>query len=210
MAAGARITDAVTHLASRGNLRSAVRLVRTREPERLRWRAAVSTLTREAGHMRGGDRMRVEEPIRELVLNMGDIFLQREVVLDARLHRVDLDRGEILPRWTLGDLHRLAFLARTDLSLLERYVALPGSYDELIDTAAVVLAGRAFSNVFKQRAHRLWLSVPDQDMPGTQVEQHRFVLARADQEVEQSRRWGALAKTLADAAERMGLASVSS
>lgn len=198
MAAGARITDAVAHFRNRGNFRSAIKLIRAREPERLRWRAAVSTLTLEAGNLRGCDRMRVEEPIRELVLDLSDFILQREVVLDARLHRVDLDRGEILPRWTFGDLRRLAFLAQTDLTLMQRYVALPSSFDEPIDTAAVVLAGRSFANVFKQRAQRLWLSVPDQDMPGGQVAQHRFVLARADQEVEQSRRWGALAKTLAD------------
>jgi hypothetical protein len=198
MAAGARITDAVAHFRNRGNMRSAIKLIRAREPERLRWRAAVSTLTLEAGAMRGRDRMRVEEPIRELVLDLSDFILQREVVLDARLHRVDLDRGEILPHWTFGDLRRLSFLAQTDLALLQRYIALPSSFDEPIDTAAVVLAGRSFANVFKQRAQRLWLSVPDQDIPGAQLEQHRFVLARAEQEVEQSRRWGALAKTLAD------------
>lgn len=197
MAAGARITDAVAHFRNRGNFRSAVKLVRTREPERLRWRAAVSGLTLDAGRMRGGERMRVEEPLRELVLNLGDAILQREVVLDARLHRVDLDRGEILPRWTFGDLRRLSFLAQTDLTLLQRYVALPNGYDEPIDTAAVVLAGRAFANVFKQRAQRIWLSVPDQDGPGEKQDNHRFMLARADSEVESSRRWGALSKTLA-------------
>src|ERR1700712_4588435 len=193
MAAGARITDAVAHFRSRGNFRSAVKLVRAKEPERLRWRAAVSGLTLDAGRMRGGDRMRIEEP----VLAMNDLILQREVVLDARLHRVDLDRGEILPRWTFGDLRRLSFLAQTDLTLLQRYVTLPGAYDAPIDTAAVVLAGRSFANVFRTRAQRLWLNVPDQDL-GPTLEHHRLMLIRADQEVEQSRRWGALAKTLGD------------
>ena len=200
MAAGARITDAVTHFRSRGNFRSAVRLVRTREPERLRWRAAIAALTSDAGAMQGNERMYVEEPIREMVLDMDDVFLQREVVLDARLHRVDLDRGEILPRWTFGDLRRLAFIAQTEITLLQRYVALPSSFDAPIDTAAIVLAGRSFSNVFRQRAERLWLSVPDGDMPGPKLEHHRFVLERADQEAEQSRRWGALAKALASRA----------
>jgi hypothetical protein len=198
MAAGARITDAVAHFRNRGNYRSAVKLVRAKEPERLRWRAAVSGLTLDAGRLRGGDRMRVEEPIRELVLNMSDLILQREVVLDARLHRVDLDRGEILPRWTFGDLRRLSFLAQTDLTLLQRYVTLPAGFDASIDTAAVVLAGRSFANVFRTRAQRLWLTVPDQDGPGPVLEHHKLLLARAEQEVEQSRRWGALAKTLAD------------
>lgn len=197
MAAGARITDAVSHFRTRGNFRSAVKLVRAREPERLRWRAAIAALTLDAGGMRGNERMYLEEPIREMVLDLDDNILQREVVLDARLHRVDLDRGEILPRWTFGDLRRLAFLAHADLTLLQRYVALPSTFDEPIDTAAVVLAGRSFSSVFRQRAERLWLSVPDRDMPGPQLDHHRFMLERADQEAEHSRRWGALAKTLA-------------
>jgi hypothetical protein len=196
MTAGARITDAVTHFRSRGNLKSAVRLVRTRLPERLRWRAAVGALTLDAGRMLGGDRWRVEEPIRELVLALDDVFLQREVVLDARLHRVDLDRGEILPRWTFGELRRMAFIAGTDLDLLGRYVPLPSEFDSAIDTAAVVLAGRAFSNTFRQRAERLWLSVPDQDGPEPKMKHHAYMLERANEDAERSQRWAALSKTL--------------
>jgi hypothetical protein len=197
MTAGARITDAVTHFARRGNFRNAVRLVRLRPPERLRWRAAVGTLTLDAGRLSGSDRMRLEEPIRELVLDLSDAFLRREVVLDARLHRVDLDRGEVLPRWTFGDLHRLSFLARTELDLLRRYVPLPTSFEAAIDTAAVVLAGRAFSNNFRQRAERLWLSVPDQDGPEPLRLHQRMILERAELDAESSKRWSALAKTLA-------------
>jgi alkylhydroperoxidase family enzyme len=196
MTAGARITDAVNHFAKRGNFRSAVRLVRTRTPERLRWRAAVGTLTLDAGKLLGADRMRLEEPIRELVLDLSDAFLQREIVLDARLHRVDLDRGEVLPRWTLGDLRRLSFLARTEVDLMRRYVALPNDFEAAIDTAAVVLTGRAFANMFRQRAERLWLSVPDQDGPEPLRLHQRFILERADLEAERSKRWAALAKTL--------------
>ncbi len=50
---------------------------------------------------------------------------------------------------------------------MRRDVALPTSFDAQIDTAAVVLAGRAFANAHRQRAERLWLSVPDQDGPRT-------------------------------------------
>ncbi len=197
MTAGARITDAVNHFARRGNFRSAVKLVRTRTPERLRWRAAVGTLTFDAGRLAGTERMRLEEPIREMVLDLGDAFLQREIVLDARLNRVDLDRGEVLPRWTLGDLRRLSFLARTELDMMRRYVVLPTSFDAQIDTAAVVLTGRAFANAHRQRAERLWLSVPDQDGPEPLRLHQRFILERADLEAERSKRWAALAKTLA-------------
>ncbi len=197
MTAGARITDAVGHFRTRGNWKSAVKLLRGREPERLRWRAAVGGLTLDAGRMAGSDRMRVEEPIRELVLDLDDVFLQREVILDARLNRVDLDRGEVLPCWTMKELRRLAQIARADVSLLQRYVALPSEFEAPIDTAAVVLAGRAFSNMFRQRAQKLWLRVPDQEGPEPVMLHHRFMLQRAEQDAELGRRWGALAKTLA-------------
>jgi hypothetical protein len=38
--------------------------------------------------------------------------------------------------------------------------------------------------------------VPDPDGPGPKQDHHRFMLARADQEVESGRKWGALSKTL--------------
>ena len=191
MAAGARITDAVTHYRAGGNFRGAVRLVRAREPERLRWRAAVAALMQDASRMDGRDRMRIEEPIRELVLALDDVILRREVVLDARLHRIDLDRGEVLPRWTVGDLRRLAFLAQTDLALLHRYVPLSDAFDSMIDTAAVVLAGRALSNVYRQRAQRHWAGGADAGLATLELHRER---ARAD--VALSQRWSALAKTL--------------
>jgi hypothetical protein len=69
-------------------------------------------------------------------------------------------------------------------------------FDALIDTAAAALAGRAFANLFRQRAQRRWLSMPDAHGVSSQPEQHRLLLARADQEAELSRRWGALAHAL--------------
>ena len=86
---GARVTDAVDYHARRGEMRGAVRVVRTRVPERFRWRAAVAEVTGVAGSLRGLERMRVEEPVREIVLDLSDDSLQREVVLDARRRGVD-------------------------------------------------------------------------------------------------------------------------
>src|SRR4051812_9048594 len=94
---GARVTDEVIYWRMRGELRRAVRVVRVRKPERLRWRAALATVTEAAAPLRGFDRMVVEEPVREIVLDLDDRILRREAVLDARQHGVDLDRGEVLP-----------------------------------------------------------------------------------------------------------------
>jgi hypothetical protein len=57
--------------AARGELRGAVSIVRHRAPERFRWRRAVGLVSQTAGVLLGRDRMRVEEPIRELVLDLG-------------------------------------------------------------------------------------------------------------------------------------------
>ena len=57
---GSRITDAVEYWRRRGELRGAVTIVRTREPERFRWRRAVSTVSASVGSLRGKDRLRVE------------------------------------------------------------------------------------------------------------------------------------------------------
>jgi hypothetical protein len=60
MGAGVRITDEVNFWRRRGDLRRAVRVVRDREPERLRWRSAISSVAETAGELRGIDRLRVE------------------------------------------------------------------------------------------------------------------------------------------------------
>ena len=62
-----------------GDLKRAVRVVRTRVPERLRWRAAVAGVSEAAAPLRGRERFLIEEPVRELVLDLDDTILRREV-----------------------------------------------------------------------------------------------------------------------------------
>ena len=69
---GARITDVVSYHAQRGEMRGAVRIVRERPAERFRWRKAVAGVNKIAGALRGMERMRVEEPVREVVLDLSD------------------------------------------------------------------------------------------------------------------------------------------
>ena len=193
---GARVTDAVGFFARRGELRGAVREVSRRVPERFRWRKAVCGVNKVAGRLRGLDRMRVEEPIRELVLDLGDADLRREVVLDARRAGVDLDRGEVLPRMTLADLRRLAFLTRVDVRRIARHMKLPEDFRAPIDTAGSVVVGRYLSEHHRQRAHKLWLSVPDPDGPGPLRLHHRYMLERAERDRDEAERWAALAQAL--------------
>lgn len=193
----ARVTDAVQFYAERGERRSAVREVRARRPDKFRWRSAVGRLTSEAGHMRGLDRLRVEEPVREVVVDLSDEHLRREVVIDARRNNVDLDRGEILPMHRMGDLRMYAHLVGADIGLIQRYVALPEDFDAPVDTAGVVLVARAMANQHRRRAQRIWLELPDPDDPlAVPMLHHRYLGERAQRDAESAKRWTALTSTL--------------
>lgn len=193
---GARITDAVNYYQRHGQLKGAVRAVRNRVPERLRWRSAVGALTQTAGGLRGLERMRVEEPIREVVLDMPDENLRTEVVLDARRNGVDLDRGEVLPVRTMGDIRRFAFLTQVDLRMVQRYLKMPLDFHRRVDVAGVVIVARAMAHHHKMRAHKLWLDLPDPDGPVLWTPDHRALNQRAEWDMTLSQRWGAFAKAV--------------
>jgi len=147
--------------------------------------------------MRGLDRLRVEEPVREVVVDLDDALLRREVVIDARRNNVDLDRGEVLPFHRMGDLRMYSHMVGADISLIERYVALPSDFDAPVDTAGVVLVARAMSNQHRRRAQRIWLELPDADDPlATPMLHHRYLSERAQRDAEAAKRWAALSKTL--------------
>ena len=194
MSVGARVTDEVSFWRMRGELRHAVRIVRVRKPERLRWRAALATVTEAAGPLRGFERAVIEEPVRELVLELDDRILRREAVLDARKYGVDLDRGEVLPSCTRWDLKRTAFLTGVDHELLARYLVLPEDYSRPVDTAGIVVVSRAISHAHKQRAQRLAERVGQAARGLARHEQ--IMLERADYERDRARRWAALSKAL--------------
>jgi hypothetical protein len=168
-----------------------------RPPERLRWRTATSVVTSIAGRLGGLDRMRVEEPVRELVLDLDDRILRREVTLDARRNGVDLDRGEVLPPHNMWDLKRTAYLAGVDLEALARHVRLPADYFSRIDTAGVVLVSRALSNLHGNRAQKLLMRVSGERDGKQPVRRHeQMMLDRAAYDAELARRWAALARTM--------------
>jgi hypothetical protein len=186
---GSRITDAVDYWRRREDLKPAVRVVQNRAPERFRWRKAMANLSNAVGPLRGKDRMRLEEPVRELVIDLEDHALQREVVLDARKAGVDLDRGEVLTYRTLADVKLFAERAGTDLQRVGRHVRLPSDLGAHIDTAAVVVVGRALGDYYRTKAQRLLLSVPDPDGPEVLRLHQRIVIERADLDRAESLKW---------------------
>lgn len=196
MSAGARITDQIDQHNRTGDYRGAVRALRVRAPERLRWRVAVSQVTQVAGALRGVSRMRIEEPTREIVLDLDDRVLRRETVLDARRAGVDLDRGEVLPIRTRWDLKRTAYLVGVDHEQLSRYTALPADFEAPIDTAATVILSRALATSHKVRADKLMARIDD-GQRGLQTHE-RYMAERAEYDRDLARRWAALARTLVE------------
>jgi len=197
MALGARVTDEIEFYRRKGQLQQTVRVIRARVPERLRWRAGVAAVTQIAGSLRGRERMRIEEPIREIVLDLQDRMLRRESVLDARRSGVDLDRGEVLPQLTRWDLRRNAFLTGVDHLALAPYMHLPEEYSAPIDTAAAVLISRALADAHKTRAERLLARLPSER--GLLLARHeQYMFERSERDKDMARRWLALAKVMVD------------
>lgn len=197
MALGARVTDEIEFFRRKGQLQHTVRVIRARTPERHRWRAGVAAVSQIAGSLRGRERMRIEEPIREIVLDLEDRLLRRESVLDARRVGVDLDRGEVLPQLTRWDLRRNAFLTGVDHLALAPYMRLPEEYSMPIDTAAAVLISRALSDAHKRRGERLIARLPA--FPDVALARHeQYMLERSERDKDQARRWMALARVLVD------------
>ncbi len=193
---GSRVTDAVEYWKHRENLKKAVSIVRGRVPERFRWRRAIGGVSESIGRLRGRDRLLVEEPVREIVLDLDDATLRREVVIDARRAGVDFDRGEVLARCTLRDLERYVAETGTDLSRLGKHVRLPVALDQNVDTAGAIVIARALADHFRSRAQHLLLQVPDPDGPDKMMLHHKIMLDRADRDRAESQRWLGLAKKL--------------
>lgn len=194
--AGSRVTDAVNYYKKVGFMRGAVREVRRRRPEKLRWRAAISVLSQSAVGERGRERMRIEEPIREMVLDVEDEALRINCVLDARRYGVDYDRGEVLPVRTMADVRRYAFLTEVDLRQVERYMPLPADFERRVDSPGLVIVGRAWAHYHRQRAQKLWATLPSPEA----TEQFEMCVdatrQSASQELDRARRWQAFAKAV--------------
>lgn len=196
---GSRVTDAVDYWKRREELKRAVHIVRARQPERFRWRKAVAAVSASTGPLRGITRARIEEPVREIVLDLGDDVLKREVIIDARRVGVDFDRGEVLPRKTLAEIRSAARNNGVDLTRITRHLRLPDDGLAMVDLAGIIVVGRALGDHYRTKAQRLLLSVPDPDGPEQLRLHHRIIIDRADTDRAESQRWYAFARTILEA-----------
>jgi len=140
--------------------------------------------------MNGGDHLLTVEGLRTHFFTFEGVA---RAVEDVAFH---LDRGEVLPFHSMGDLRRYAFLVGADMRTISRYVDLPEDFGAPIDTAGCVLVGRAMANHHRRRAQRLWLELPDPDGPRQRMRHEEMMAERAKRDAETARRWDALARRL--------------
>jgi hypothetical protein len=196
MYTGSRITDAVDYFQRHERLPGAVSIIRTRTPERFRWRRAVRNVTRVATHLRGLDRMRIEEPIREVVLDLPQPHLRGHVVLDACQVGMDLDRGEIFGIRSEGEIRRLAFLTGVDWSLIQQRLSFHQQWDAAVQAVRVGLLGRHMARAHHARARDFSRQVPDQPMEEDDWFLASYAQQQAQHHEDQARRWEALVHSL--------------
>ena len=67
----------------------------------------------------------------------------------------------------MQEVLRYSSMAGTDLQRMRRYVKLPADRKGTVDTAAIIVVGRALGDHFRTRAQRLLLQVPDEDGPSS-------------------------------------------
>lgn len=193
-----RVTDEVEARSKDGDLPGAVEIVRRRRPDARRWRTAVTVVAKRSVEVvRGLERHCAEEALREIVLGVHDPGLRCETVLDVRLQGMDLDRGEVLPRWRIGELRRLAYLLDLELDAVAAHVPLPEGFSRGIDTPGVVLTGRHLAGLHQHNAVRQRRRLPDQ-VEGKRLDaQQTRLLETAQWAAERARRWSTLAEHLA-------------
>lgn len=193
-----RVTDEVVARSEQGDLPGAVEVVRRRRPDARRWRMAVGVVARrsiEVAH--GFERHCAEEALREIVINVGDRALRRETVLDVRLQGLDIDRGDVLPRWRIGELRRLAYLLDLELDAVAAHVPLPDGFSQGIDTPGVVLTGRHLAGLHRHNAERQLRRLPDAVKTARMSSHQAKILSTAQWASERARRWNTLAEHLA-------------
>lgn len=195
---GSRVTDAVEFFRQREEYKHALSLVRHRSPDAQRWRNAVSRMSFAASTLSGNSRTHVEEPLREVVIDLEDGGLRRELVLDARRVRVDLDRGEILSPKSYGDVRRSAFLTGVDLDLVRKHVTLVDDFFAPVDVAGVVVVGRSLAEAYQRRAQRLVAMLPNFSTVGQLDARQRGTVEQANRDSTDAARWGAFSRSLLD------------
>lgn len=194
----ARVLDEVVARSEQGDLPGAVDVVRRRRPDARRWRAAVTVVARRSLEVSYGfERRCAEEALREIVGRVDDRALRCETVLDVRMQGIDIDRGDVLPRWRIGELRRLAYLLDLELDAVAAHVPLPDGFSNAIDTPCVVLTGRHLAGLHRHNADRQLRRLPDSVEVARMSSHQAKLLQTAQWASERARRWNTLAEHLA-------------
>ena len=102
----------------------------------------------------------------------------------------------MLPFRTLGDLRRTTFLTGTDLESVRRYIELPDDFHAPIDTAGVVVVGRAIAEQHRRSAQRILLELPEVPPTRTESAVRAQLRERGQRDADAAVRWRAVADAI--------------
>ena len=88
------------------------------------------------------------------------------------------------------------FLTGTDMDLIRRFVEVPEDFHAPLDTAGVVIVGRAIAERHRRRAHRVSLELPEGPVSASGTELVTKLRRQADEDADSARRWRAVAETI--------------
>ncbi|MBI5513251.1 MAG: hypothetical protein HY909_05745 [Deltaproteobacteria bacterium] len=196
-----RVSDEAAILCRRKDFPRAVNVLQRRRSERRRWRHAFRLVTVLGDRaLDGARRSWMEGALREVVAQVADTQLQRELVVEARAAQVRFDLGAVLPGWTGRSLWRLADSLEIPMQYVALVTSLPAALTVPLDTAQVVLDFRRTAEAHRVVAAQLGATLPPwaqfQEAKGAldPALKQRLNTVRAQHEA--SRRWRAFAGRL--------------
>jgi hypothetical protein len=156
-----RVSDEAAILCRRRDFPRAVNVLQRRAAERRRWRHAFRLVTVLGDRaLDGSRRVWMEGALRDVVAQVRDLRLQRELVVEARAAQVRFDLGAPLPAWTARTLWHLADTLEIPMQYITRVTALPPTLQAPVDTAQVVVDFRRTAEAHRALAAQLGATLP--------------------------------------------------
>lgn len=190
-----RVSDDAAILVQRMDFPRALNVLQRRAPDHRRWRWAFRRVTSGVNVRLDQSRKRwMQSGLDEIVSNVEDRWLQRELAIDYRTGLgVDTELS-VLPRYTARDLWRIAEQYGLPMEYLAHVTELPRFIDAPIDTTRVVIDCRRTAEAHRDEARNLLAGIaPTETVP--LADQLQRIAADAQRDAEA--RWRALGQRLA-------------
>jgi hypothetical protein len=191
-----RVSEDTAILCRRQDFPRAMNVLQRRPPDHRRWRVGLRNVATSAGRvLQGSRRWWLGGAIRELVSEVPNPWLQRELAVDLFATGTGFEPPDLLPHWTARDVWGLADGVGLPMEYVAQVTALPGYIDARVETARLVLDFRRTALAHHEHARRL-AAATTKDL--TEVRGYAPWAARVeiDAQRDAAERWRALAMHL--------------